>query len=269
MFESLTSRRPLKENRHHANVQAEKPSTSDRALKKPVPTLNQTSSYTPPVRPEYADVEAMKYWNRLFPIAMDIFISTTPSSKPPSPKYNIRDKREWNSVYQVLENARSQYQSKGGAVGKLNFHLRKGADNIAPVANAVSIASKLAPQDQFATPILGTIVILLDVRQHLGNPISWNGLLIYSIYQAVKNSSNFRQQALEGFSNLTGIFSDIELYLQCFQGDENIQDASISVIVAVLRAVERGIAFFMSAQSRYHPICPVSSTNTILQQLGY
>ncbi|OGE48804.1 hypothetical protein PENARI_c026G11748 [Penicillium arizonense] len=229
MFESLTSRRPLKANRHHANVQAEKPSTSSRAPKKePVPTLNPTSSYSPPVRPEYADVEAMKYWNRLFPIAMDMFISTAPSSKPPSPEYNIRDKREWNSVYHVLEKARSQYQSKRGAVGKLNSHLRKGADNIAPVANAVRIASKLAPKDAFATPILGTITLLLD---------------------AVKNSSICRQQALEGLSNLTGMFSDIELYLQCFQGDENIQDASISVTVAVLGAVERGIAFFMSVQT--------------------
>lgn len=169
MFESLTSRRPLKENRHHANVQAETPSTSDRApKKKPVPTLNPTTSYAPNVRPEYADVEAMKHWNRLFPIAMNMFISTAPSSKPPSPEYNIRNKREWNSVYQVLENARSQYQKKGGAVGKLNFHLRKGADNIAPVANAASIASKFAPEDRIATPILRTIVILLDVRQHLG-----------------------------------------------------------------------------------------------------
>jgi hypothetical protein len=99
---------------------------------------------------------------------MDMFISTAPSPKPPSSEYNIRNKREWNSVYQVLENARSQYQSKRGAVGKLNFHLRKGADNIAPVANAVRIASKLAPKDAFATPILGTITLLLDVRQHLG-----------------------------------------------------------------------------------------------------
>lgn len=182
MFESLTSRRPLKANRHHANVQAEEPSTSSRAPKKePVPTLNPTSSYSSPVRPEYANVEAMKYWNRLFPIAMDMFISTAPSSKSPSPEYNIRDKREWNSVYRVLENARSQYQSKRGAVGKLNSHLRKGADNIAPVANAMRIASKLTPKDAFATPILGTITILLDVRQHLGksNQLEWLAYLLY------------------------------------------------------------------------------------------
>jgi hypothetical protein len=112
---------------------------------------------------------------------MDMFISTAPSSKPPSSEYNIRNKREWNSVYQVLENARSQYQSKRGAVGKLNFHLRKGADNIAPIANPVRIASNLAPKDLFATPILGTIAILLDVRQHLGklDQLEWLAYLLH------------------------------------------------------------------------------------------
>ena len=68
------------------------------------------------------------------------------ASKPPSPEYNIRNKREWNSVYQVLENARSQYQSKRGAVGKLNFHLRKGADNIAPTSFLARTVSKFAPE---------------------------------------------------------------------------------------------------------------------------
>jgi hypothetical protein len=94
---------------------------------------------------------------------MDKFQSSPPQSKPQSPEYNIRDKRDWQGVYQALENARAHYQSRGGVVGNLRFHLRKGADGIAPAVSVARTVSEIVPDDPVLTPILGALVILMDV----------------------------------------------------------------------------------------------------------
>ncbi|KAJ5996437.1 hypothetical protein N7522_008097 [Penicillium canescens] len=178
-------------------------------------------------RPKFADIEAMEFWKRIFPGAMDQFKSSPPQSKPQSPEYNIRDKRDWQGIYQALENARAHYQNRGGAVGNLRFHLRKGADGIAPAVSVTRAVSEIAPGDPVLTPILGALVILMD---------------------AVKTSSVVRQQALQGLGNLTTIFADVELFLRTFPKDSHILNASLCLIITTLDTIERGIAFFMSAQ---------------------
>jgi hypothetical protein len=55
----------------------------------------------------------------------------------------------------------------------------------------------------------------------------------------VKNT--FREDKLEKS------FAKMEIYLATFPGDENIEGASIALIVCILKAVELAIAFFLSS----------------------
>jgi hypothetical protein len=77
----------------------------------------------------------------------------------------------------------------------------------------------------------------------------------------VKTSSLVRQQALQGLGNLTPIFADVELFLRTFPKDSHILNAALSLIVTTLDTIERGIAFFMSAQSRYPSISSKKNTD--------
>ncbi|KAH8788350.1 hypothetical protein F5883DRAFT_531837 [Diaporthe sp. PMI_573] len=178
-----------------------------------------------PPRPEWTNVCAMNFWNRIFPKAMDQLRSTPQPKGRAATIFDIRNKQDWETIYDTLEQARNKYQSKGGPVGWLRKVRREGADNLAPVGVLVKTASKMAPSDPYATPILGAVEILLD---------------------AVKTAARVREQVLEGFDGLVPIFSDVELFLGTFQGDLNIEKASVDLTVTTLAAIERAIGFFVS-----------------------
>lgn len=57
-------------------------------------------------------------------------------------------------------------------------------------------------------------------------------------------------------------FEDIEIFLSEFQGDGNIEKASVKLLVAVLAAVEGTMGFFMSRQGKESN--PQDSNNTNL-----
>jgi len=116
-------------------------------------------------RPAWTNTNAMQFWNGIFPEAMTRFRSTTEPKGLSQTAYRIRDKHDWDAVYDMLEAARTKYQQEGGPVGWLRKVRRKVADNITPVAEAAKIASKIAPNNLFATPVLGTVEVLLDVRR--------------------------------------------------------------------------------------------------------
>lgn len=176
-------------------------------------------------RPEWTDVDAMVYWNDIFPESMSRFASSPePKGRSKTP-YDIRGKSEWNAVYDTLEMARQKYQMKGGLVGKIRKVRRKAADSITPGAEAAKIASKVVPQDNVATPVVGAIVVVLD---------------------ALKTASTVRNQILTSFDDLVLIFSDVELFLSTFQGDVNIRNASIDLIATTLAAIEQTIGFYTS-----------------------
>lgn len=59
-----------------------------------------------------------------------------------------------------------------------------------------------------------------------------------------------RQKVLGGFDDLIAMFSDVELFLGTFPGDENIRNASISITVSTLDAIEKAIRFFTSNDSK-------------------
>ncbi|KAF5847605.1 hypothetical protein GGP41_000358 [Bipolaris sorokiniana] len=178
-----------------------------------------------PQRPEWTDTNAMKFWNEVFPDAMIRFKSTKEPKGRSKTVYHIRDKPNWDTIYETLELARSEYQRSGGPVGWIRKVRRKVADNITPGAEATKIASKLVPQDPIATPVVGAVEVVLD---------------------AVKTAATVRNQVLAGFDGVVPIFSDVEVFLSTFQGDVNIRNASIDLIAATLEAVERAIGFFIS-----------------------
>ncbi|KAJ5747955.1 uncharacterized protein N7511_009651 [Penicillium nucicola] len=231
MFEKFTSRRTPEKDQRNSNDRPMAVSSGHHAPKKAPgsSTLTSGDKYSLPSRPQFTNVETMEFWKRIFPDAMNKFRSSHPQSKPPPAEYDIRNKQDWQSIYQVLEKARAHYQSRGGTLGDLRFHLRNVADSIAPAAAVARTATQivLPLQDPILSPVLQAVVILLD---------------------AAKMSSVVRQQALQGLGNLTPCFADIEIFLQLFPGDTNILNASLNLTVVVLDTIERGIAFFMSAQ---------------------
>ena len=50
---------------------------------------------------------------------------------------------------------------------------------------------------------------------------------------------------LNAFDDIDMKFSQVELFLEIYQGDENIKNASVDLIAAILYAVECVIGFFV------------------------
>ncbi|KAL1613119.1 hypothetical protein SLS60_001351 [Paraconiothyrium brasiliense] len=151
--------------------------------------------------------------------------STTEPMDQSNTIYDIRDKVDWDSVYDTLDSARQKYHGGDGSKGKIRNLRRKIADNISPGAEAAKIGAKVVPQDHIATPVLGAVEVL---------------------FEAVKTAASVRNEALTAFDGLVPIFSDVELFLGTFQGDTNIRNASIELTTTTLIAVEQAIGFFIS-----------------------
>lgn len=116
------------------------------------------------VRPAFRNPKAMKFWNDLFPEAMAKFRSRSdaPKSLSQTP-FNIREMADWDSVYDTLAAAKDQYCQKRGTRGSIRRFWHRVEDNITPVAETAKIASNAAPDNTFSTPILGVLVVILDV----------------------------------------------------------------------------------------------------------
>jgi hypothetical protein len=185
---------------------------------------------------------------------MDRFKSTKEPKGRSQTVYNIRDKTDWDSVYDTLTLAREKYQENGGSVGRwLRRVRRKAADNITPGAEVAKIASKVVPQNPYATPVVGAVEVLLDVRQvHFQYVESQNIANDYGT-QAVKIAASVRNQVLEYFDGLIPIFSDVELFLGNFPNDKNIWNASVDLTVTTLDAIEQAIGFFISNECKSSP----------------
>ena len=65
----------------------------------------------------------------------------------------------------------------------------------------------------------------------------------------VQTAANFRELVRASFKEdaLETSFAKVEIYLATFPGDENIENASVSLIACILRAVELAIAFLLSS----------------------
>ncbi|KAJ5715306.1 uncharacterized protein N7483_012487 [Penicillium malachiteum] len=187
---------------------------------------SEQDEYELPPRPAVSDTKAMARWAAMFPSAMATMIAkSTPPHDRANASYNIRDRTNWEMVCEVLEAARDKYQQEGGPVRWFRKVRRKAADHIIPIAEAAQIASNVVPNNPYSTPVLASVVIVLD---------------------AMKTAAKVRNQVLAGFDGLVHLFSDVELFLGTFPKDDNIKSASLDLTVSALEAVEKAITFFIS-----------------------
>ena len=118
-----------------------------------------------PPRPVWAEIKDMDFWNAIFVSVMATFKATAEPRGRAKSKYDIRNKNDWDAVYDTLVVARDKYQNEGGAVGWIRKVRRRVANNIGPAVEASKMASKIAPNDPIATPVLGAVEVMLDVRR--------------------------------------------------------------------------------------------------------
>lgn len=116
-----------------------------------------------PPRPDLTDINAMEFWNGIFPDAMTEFRKTKEPRGRSGTDYSIRSPDSWDEIYRRLEAARAKYQEEGGPVGWLRKVRRRAADNITPLVGAVGIGAKTSPGDPVATPVLAAVGLVLDV----------------------------------------------------------------------------------------------------------
>ncbi|KAK5658405.1 hypothetical protein OQA88_2382 [Cercophora sp. LCS_1] len=178
----------------------------------------------PPPRPLAEPVEALKFWDTLFPIAMDQFKKERPLEPETLVKLDlrIRDENNWTSVFDKLERAKQDYSNVDkGFKAKFRSVYRTIADNaMQPLMNV----TRLVPDVEYVTPVLGIVEILLE---------------------AATTAARVRQQVLSGFDDIDMMFSQVELFLQIYRGDENIRRASVNLISATFHAIESAMKFFL------------------------
>lgn len=63
--------------------------------------------------------------------------------------------------------------------------------------------------------------------------------------KAARAASNVRKTLIGAFDEIETMFSEIELMLLLYPGDENIEKASVGLIVSSLVAAENVIEFFL------------------------
>ncbi|KAI0847284.1 hypothetical protein F5Y00DRAFT_263647 [Daldinia vernicosa] len=177
-----------------------------------------------PSRPLAKPAEAMKFWDAIFPLAMAKFGNESPEEPKNRIKtgYSIRNKKGWKDVYDQLERARAVYTSNKGIKGFTRKIYRGFAEGAAQPTLGVI---KLIPDnDYLTTPVLGAVQVILE---------------------SAKFAAKTRKEILSGFDDLDLMFSEVELFIETFPRDENIQNASVDLVVAVLAAVESVIGFLI------------------------
>lgn len=115
-------------------------------------------------RPNWTKPNVMMFWNDILLEAMNTFQLVPELKGRAKTDYDIRGETDWNMIYGKLEGARAAYQNKGGWLGILQKARRKVADNITPVAEVATVASKAVPNNPYSTPILGCVEFILNVR---------------------------------------------------------------------------------------------------------
>lgn len=229
----------------------------DTMMQQYVPNPFVVAPSTPlyPLRNEVETTAAMQFWQGILTDALKAFKDTRAEPKGRNATgYSIREKNDWDAIYSVLESARAQYQRAKGPMGTLRSVRRKLADHIAPLAGISKTASKLVPDNVYATPVLGAVEVVLDVSHVIQRcklmRVSPSGLTDSTPTQILKTAAKVRNEALSGLDDLIPVLSDVELFLGTFQGDIAIRKASVYLTVSIIDAVERSIGFFISNEGR-------------------
>ncbi|PYH64406.1 uncharacterized protein BO88DRAFT_408554 [Aspergillus vadensis CBS 113365] len=194
-----------------------------------VPTWTSSSAEEQiPSRPESAPVNAMKFWSQILPESMKGLKRQYPEPRGRTKtQYSIRDQRSWQGVCSQLEKARGQYDIPKRRNAKALF--RKSYRDIAGKTDQLKTINKIAGQVDYISPFLVIVDILLD---------------------AAAMASQVREQVTKALDpkTLEDDFERIEFFLATFPRDPKIRSTSVDLVVAILKAIEDAIEFFLSHQ---------------------
>ncbi|OAA53705.1 hypothetical protein ISF_08644 [Cordyceps fumosorosea ARSEF 2679] len=167
---------------------------------------------------------ALKFWDELFAPSMDRFVLAHPQEADEvRERGSIRGQHDWTGVFDTLEAAKNAYsQTDKSFKGIFRKVYRKSADHSG--TSVVKMAKEIVDND-YASPVLGSLQLVLE---------------------AAAKAAKLRQDMLGAFDRIDRNFAEVEAYRQAFAGDENITDAAIGLVAAVLHAVEMVIGFFVS-----------------------
>ncbi|KAJ5633337.1 hypothetical protein N7490_009676 [Penicillium lividum] len=181
-----------------------------------------------PARPESAPLNAMKFWTKIFPESMiDL------KQKYPEPQgqlkegYSIRSQQNWQGVRSQLEKAHGQYELPKRNSAKSIF--RRTYRSMASKSDQLKAISKIAAQVDYISPFLAIVDILLDAAA-----------MACQVREGVT-------AALDPKS-LEDDFERIEFFLDTFPRDPKIKKTSVVLVVAILKAIEDVIGYFLSRQ---------------------
>ncbi|KAM0544547.1 hypothetical protein ACHAPJ_011764 [Fusarium lateritium] len=163
---------------------------------------------------------ALEFWDKLFPHAMDRLKIEHPTEPDIKQTLKIRDKTDCTSVFDQLEKAKEHYSSVDkGFKSKFRHVYRKLADNAEPFIGV----TKLIPNNEYVTPVLGAVQVLLE---------------------AAEKAAKVREEVLNAFNDVGKMFSQVEVFLQIYKNDKNLEKASITLIATIFHAIECAIEFF-------------------------
>ncbi|KAH0527965.1 hypothetical protein TsFJ059_002881 [Trichoderma semiorbis] len=170
-----------------------------------------------------------KFWGLVFPEALAAFTTKYPTEPEGLEKlgYRIRDQTTWKGINAQLHRAREVYDgTQVNFQGRCKRALRKLGDSaIEPTSNVVN----LVPNIEYISPVLGAVQLLLN---------------------AYKVASEVRERVTSSFdeAEIQELFNDAEVYLITFPDSSKVKDATISLVVTVMKAIEDAIVFFLSKQ---------------------
>jgi hypothetical protein len=131
----------------------------------PAPGNLAAYSVPPPLqpRPTPGSVNDMSFWSEVFPKAMNLLKREPETAGRDKSKWGIRQLSLWRDVQARLDLAKRHYEfnDQPGYIGKARKKTRQILDKtVAPVQQGM----KLAPNTTVASPVVGVINTILDVR---------------------------------------------------------------------------------------------------------
>jgi hypothetical protein len=112
-------------------------------------------------RPPPSAVEAMNFWNVIFPESLSDLNKHSPRSKElaKSP-YSIRNAKNWEEVRDLLTTARESYENPDGSImRKFRKGVHKAGEHTQPVRRALDVVKDV----QYISPVVVAVQIVLDV----------------------------------------------------------------------------------------------------------
>ncbi|KAI0470355.1 hypothetical protein F4859DRAFT_486496 [Xylaria cf. heliscus] len=175
-----------------------------------------------PPRPQPPTTKELKFWEHIFPLAMNSFKAMYPKEPNGRPEtgFSIRTLDTWDAVHTTLQDAQITYENPTGTRGVVKKGFRRALKHSQPLEQVLS----LVPDIDYISPVTGILEIVI---------------------RAAKRSIQVRVDIANGLDKLEQHFGDIDTYLKIFSKDENIVRASVRLVSSILKAVEDIISYFL------------------------